>query len=357
MTFTAAPIRLAFIGIDHPHGAAWRELLRHFSQKLELAAIVPAFGHQLASLEERYADLPRFADVDALLADDDFDAGVVCLPNHEAATAAIKLASAKKHVLLEKPGAQTAGDLAPLVQAVSHHGVAFQSGYLWRYDQGANRLKSMVEDGRFGQLISVEMTYVTSDIRRRGADHYLFDRATSKGGFFHWLACHYLDLLLYITTRKVVGVTARTDVFGGTPVDVDDGGVAILDLEGGGLAVLFGGYWLPRWSGESLWCLRGTERWVHWRPHDAGGLLHIHGPQPHWHAMEETFVLPDDTAPGYGGYRGVALVEDWIRAMEEGTECRNTVISMQTALQLIDAIYESSAQGRRIECQIGPESS
>src|SRR4051794_16640653 len=97
------PFRLAFLGVDHPHGAGWRELLPLFDD-VTLTALVPRFGGAVASLEERYADVPRFDTVDALIAGGEFDGAIVCLSNREAPAAVATLARAGKHVLLEKPG-------------------------------------------------------------------------------------------------------------------------------------------------------------------------------------------------------------------------------------------------------------
>lgn len=163
-----------------------------------------------------------------------------------------------------------------MIEAVEQTSVAFQSGFIWRYDEGANRLKNMVDDGRFGKIISLEMTFVNSDVKRRNPDHYLFDQEITSAGFFNRPACHFLDLMLYVTGQQVVGVTARTGVFGNTPIEVEDGGIVIFDLSGGGIATFIGGYWLPRWAGEAHWTIRGSERWVHWDPDKK---LEIHGPQ------------------------------------------------------------------------------
>ena len=35
------PFRVAFIGVDHPHGAAWRESLLHLADEVTIAALVP----------------------------------------------------------------------------------------------------------------------------------------------------------------------------------------------------------------------------------------------------------------------------------------------------------------------------
>ncbi len=348
-------MKLAFLGIDNPHGSAWRELLRNLEPELEIVAVVPGFGGGTTSLEERYSGLPRFETVEQLLAGASFDGAMVCLPNDEGPRAIERLVEAGKHVLAEKPVAGCAADVERLVDRVRSAGVAFQNGYMWRYDEAANRLRHMVRDARFGKLISVEMLYVTSDVRRRGADHYLFDRQVSQAGFFNWLACHYLDLLLYVIGRPVTAVTARVGVFGATPVDVEDGGTAMLELADGTLVTFVGGYWLPRWAGENGWTIRGSERWVRWDPTRAGtgGVLEIHGPQPQWFSMDETLALPADATPGYGGGRGLALVRDWMAAARSGgRDCRNTIESTRATLQIIDAIYQSSREGRRIECSI-----
>lgn len=351
------PMKLAVIGLDHPHGAGWRRSLLNLELEFEVTALVPRFNGGLASLEERYAQVPRFESVDDLIARGDFDGALVTLPNKEAPDACIQLAEAGKHVLAEKPVAGTAADGRRVLEAVRASGVAFQNGYTWRYDSGATRLRDMVAEGRFGKLISVEMTYFTSDVRRRGPDHWVFDRATSIGGFFSWLACHWLDLLLYITGQSVVAVTSRVGVFGATPTEMEDGGTAIFELSGGGLATFIGGYWLPRWTGESFWNLRGSERWVHWDPSRPGtsGVLEIHGPKPQWDAMEEVFELPPDHTPGYGGYRTVNLLTDWLAACRDRQRaCRNTLESTVATLELIDLVYQSSKEGRRIECNVGP---
>lgn len=355
--------RVAIIGIDHPHGAGWRRALEGLAGEVEVATIVPRYDGGLASLEERYAELPRYESVDALLEalagrEVQFDGALVCLPNNESPAAATALARAGRHVLVEKPLAATAAELAPLVEAVDEQGVAFQSGYLWRYDEAARRLREMVAQGRFGPLTSIEMSMVTSDVRRRGPEHYLFDPAYSGGGFFNWLACHWIDLLFYITGQAVVAVTARVGQFGATNVEVEDGGTAILELAEGALVTLVGGYWLPRWAGESHWCLRGRDRWVHWQPASKqhGGVLEIHGPQPQWDAMDETFRLPADATPGYGGAPAAALIRDWIAsaAAPAARRCRNTPRSAAATLAVIDAIYESSRTGRRTVCAIEP---
>ena len=203
--------RLAMIGVDHPHGAGWRELILNMDADIEFVAVVPRFAGGLASLEEQLADLPRFETTAQLVEWGRFDGALVCLPNDEGPGTVQQLAEAGKHVLAEKPLAGSASAVSAALDAVDLADVAFQTGYMWRYDDCTNRLRRMVTDGQFGKLINVEMTFVTSDVTRRGPTHYLFNRERSGAGFFNWLACHYLDLLLYVTDADVTADSSLDD--------------------------------------------------------------------------------------------------------------------------------------------------
>lgn len=356
MSDASGPFRIAFVGLDHPHGAGWRKSLANLGSEAQVTALVPRYDGGLASLEECHAQVPRFDSVEDLIADGAFDGAIVCLPNNESPQALAQLAAAGKHILAEKPGAGSAESFRPVVDAVRQTNVAFQNGYMWRYDDGSQRIRRMLEDGSFGPLASIEINSVTSNVSRRGPSHYLFDAAISEVGYMNWLACHWLDLLLYLVAEPVVAVTARTGCFGATKVDVDDGGVAIMELSGGAIASFHGGYFLPRWTGENRLSFRGRDRWVNWDPGRAGtgGVLEIHGPQPQFDAMNEDFTIPADTTPGYGGRRAVRLLTDWITAARNPQHVvRNTPESTLATLELIDTIYQSSREGRRVECRIG----
>lgn len=350
----AAPLRLAFLGIDHPHGAAWRQNLRDLASEAQTVAIVPGFSGSIASLEESLVHIPRFETVQELIAWGEFDAALVCLSNQASITAIEQLAQAGKAILAEKPVAATLSEFRAAAHAVRQAQIPFQSGYVWRYHPAAERLRQMVADRQFGRLISIEMSWATTDVRRRDPDHYLFDPQQSGGGFLNWLGCHWLNLLPFITGQTVTAVTGRLGNYGETPLDMDDGGAAILELEPQTLATFQGGYWLPRWTGEMRWTLRGTQRWLHWDAARAGtgGVFEIHGPQPHFHPMDETFVFPVDPTPGYGGASGRALVRDWLAAIRgEPVTLRCDLESTCQTLSLMNAISESSRTGQRVRLQ------
>ena len=81
------------IGIDHPHGAGWRESLLNLGAGVAITAIVPRFGGTTHSLEERHSTVPRFETVAQLVDRGSglFDGAIICLPNDEAPDAAVQV--------------------------------------------------------------------------------------------------------------------------------------------------------------------------------------------------------------------------------------------------------------------------
>jgi predicted dehydrogenase len=238
--------RVLFVGVDHPHGCAWRKSLQE-AGRFEIVGLVPGFGGAITSLEEEYIALPRYADADAALAAGlAFDGAVVLLSNREAPPNCVSLASAGKHVVLEKPGVGTVEDAQAILDAADASGAVFTMAYTQRFAPCAVRLAEMAADKQFGKVISLENVSATTDVRLRNPSHYLFDPEENKypageGGYFSWLGCHNLDMVRFVSGQKIVGVTARVGVYGETDSDVEDGGAIIIELADGALVTLIGG--------------------------------------------------------------------------------------------------------------------
>jgi UDP-N-acetylglucosamine 3-dehydrogenase len=265
---SVGPFRVLLVGVDAPHGSAWRKSLIEAGEgRLELVGLVPGLDGSICSMEESYSHLPRFDTVGAAIRDLEFDGALVLLSNLESPPAMIELAQAGKHIVAEKPGIGTVADGEAIVEAARAAGVAVMPAYNNRFHQCARRLKRMVEQNQFGKLISFEVTTVTTDVRLRNPSHFLFDpvqnnMAEGSGGYFSWLGCHTIDMIYYILGQKIIGVTAVVGRFGGQETAVEDGGTAILELANGMLVTMIGGYWIPKRAGEGGWTVRGTERWV-----------------------------------------------------------------------------------------------
>ncbi len=106
-------------------------------------------------LEAARAGFPKAraaASVEELLADPGLDAVVIATPVPTHAGLARRCLEAGKHVLVEKPLAQSTTEAEEAVAAAREHGRTLMVGHLLEYHPGVDRLKSMVDSGDLGRI-------------------------------------------------------------------------------------------------------------------------------------------------------------------------------------------------------------
>lgn len=347
-------LKLAFIGIDHPHGRAYLESLRNLPE-VEVTALYTGRRETIV-LPEPYASKPLYTSLQELLNKEDFEAAMILLPNDEAPKACIQLIEAGKHVMAEKPIARNAKEMEPVLEAVKRRGIKFSVGYPWRFHPIAIDIRNFIaQDGLLGEVYSVEAKMLASligeaDPSHRDPRHYLFKKSVSGGGFFNWLGVHWLDLLFYFLEDKVTSVTAFVGNVYRKDIDVEDGGVAILGFSKGTIASFHGGYYMQR-GYETSFNIHGSIGWICWEP--MGSELQVFSRAPKWKAApERKFSYAIKSEGGYGGQYGLAMLKDWISSIREDRSPVNTAENALRVLRVVDAIYESSEKGKRIRVSI-----
>jgi predicted dehydrogenase len=342
------PVRLAMIGIDYPH-ARYRDTVRAIPDEVEIVAFYdphPARSRDLLHLSQR--DIPIYDDLAALIGEQHPEAAMVFLPNNVRPGVLSQLAEAGVHLFGEKPVAGSAGALAETAEAIARHGVVFYPGYQWRLHPLVRTIKEIVDKGLLGDLTLIEFRYVTSSVTLRDPQHYLFSKEQSGGGFLNWLACHWFDLARFITSREVSSVMAFTGNLSGEAIDVESAAAVAFRFDNGMLGTLNCGYVQPRQADDAYLGLRGTLGWVEWPLFTLeASVTSLH---PDWApAATRQLRYTVDQVEGYGGAIGVELLRHWIRAFREGGAPLATIDDAMSALAIIDAAYESSASGRRVD--------
>ena len=339
------PLRVAFIGIDNPHGCAWRQAVA-VHPEMEPVALVARSPEETQTLQPELKDLPLYYSLDELLAGVEFDAAAVTLSNKEAPGVCVSLANAGKHLLAEKTTARNGDEFQTVADAVEASGVQFTTGYTWRFSPTARDIRRMIQEGRLGQVWSFCGRMFTSTVKSRNPQHFLFSRDASGGGMFNWLGCHALDLMLYFVDQPVASVTAKVGNITGEDIDVEDGGVAIFQFADGAIGSLQTGYFLP--GGNQIdYGIHGSKGWARWCPLER--VLHFHSQADDMKAAPErsiAYELPE--VDGYAGQMGQDLLTDWLVAIREnGTTLNNTRTAMAVH-RLLDAIYRSSEDRREV---------
>ncbi|MEO6214330.1 MAG: Gfo/Idh/MocA family oxidoreductase [Vicinamibacterales bacterium] len=97
--------------------------------------------------------IPRaYGSYEALLEDPDIDAVYIPLPNHLHAPWTVRAAEAGKHVLCEKPIALNAAEARMLIEVRDRTGTRIQEAFMIRGHQQWVRAKSLVDEGRLGEV-------------------------------------------------------------------------------------------------------------------------------------------------------------------------------------------------------------
>lgn len=133
------------------------------------------------------------ADYRDILADDAVQAVVVCTPNQLLAPIALAVVQAGKHVLIEKPAARYAGELAPIASEARSRGVSAKIGYNHRFHPGFQRARSLVDSGEYGPVLYIRGRYGHGG-RVGYENEWRADPRTSGGGELIDQGVHLIDL-------------------------------------------------------------------------------------------------------------------------------------------------------------------
>jgi len=107
---------------------------------------------RLEAASARFPDAHSTGSIEELLEDDDLQAVVIATPVPTHAGLARLCLEAGKHVLAEKPLAQSAAEAEEIVNLAREHHRTLMVGHLLEYHPGVERLKELVDSGELGRM-------------------------------------------------------------------------------------------------------------------------------------------------------------------------------------------------------------
>ncbi len=207
------PVTVAIVGA----GSRGSTYAACFAQtgRARVVAVAEPRSFARDSLALRYDVPPEavFDDWRALLAQPRLaDVAVIATQDQHHADPAVALAGLGYHLLLEKPMATTEADAERIVTAAEDAGVMLAVCHVLRYTPYSRLLKSVVDSGRIGDVVSVEHlepvgwwhqahSYVRGNWRREDESTFMLMAKS----------CHDLDWLAHVIGRPAVRVSS----FGG----------------------------------------------------------------------------------------------------------------------------------------------
>ncbi len=249
-TIGVGMVGYAFMG--RAHSLAWHTVSRVFDVPLRprLAAIC---GRDKAAAEEAAVRLGWGAvetDWRTLIARDDVQLIDISAPGDLHAPVAIAALAAGKHVLCEKPLANTLAEAEAMkaaADAAYPAGARAMVGFNYRRVPALALAKRLVAEGRLGPLRHFRAVYLQDWLADPGAPMTWRMQAERAGsGALGDLGAHVVDLARYLTGDEITGVSAVSATFtperpyadgsGTGTVTVDDAVVFAARLASGALA-------------------------------------------------------------------------------------------------------------------------
>jgi xylose dehydrogenase (NAD/NADP) len=118
----------------------------------ELLAVCSRSQEKAESYQANW-EIPRaYGSYDDMLADPDVNVVHISLPNSMHREWAVKSAEAGKHILCEKPLAQTADDVDAMAQAAQRNVVVLQEATMMRFHPQTLKLQALLADGIIGDV-------------------------------------------------------------------------------------------------------------------------------------------------------------------------------------------------------------
>ncbi|WP_154604820.1 MULTISPECIES: Gfo/Idh/MocA family protein [Arthrobacter] len=242
-----AAIGYAFMGKAHSH--AWRTVANHFDvPAFEQKVLVGRDADAVAAAASKYGWSESATDWREVIAREDIDIVDICAPGWLHAEIAIAALAAGKHVLVEKPLANTVEEGKAMVAAAQKarvKGVRSMVGFTYRRIPALAFARQLIADGKLGTIRQARASYLQDWLADENAPMaWRLRKETAGSGALGDIASHAIDQVQYLlndTVSEVSGrlhtfVTERAGPHGPEPVTVDDAAWATLSLSRGAVA-------------------------------------------------------------------------------------------------------------------------
>ena len=317
---------------------------------LEVVALCDIYPPAMDTLAANsgLTDVRKYTNHLEMLEQEDLD--LVAITTKSSLHAATALDCIRKgiHVIIEKPIALSLADVDAIIEESERMGVKVCSCHQNRFNKPIQKLRSAVESGEFGRLL-----YASATIRWSRSRAYYEQAAwrgtwAEDGGTLMNQCVHNIDLLRWMMGDEITEVVAYTDQLVHNYIEGEDFGCALIRFANGTYGLLEGTSALYKEDLEETLSLFGSKGSVM----IGGKSLNLF---EHWQfegSAEEVAQLQEqygENPSNIYGFGHLPLYADMIAAIREDRRPYVDAMAGRNAIELILAIYKSSAEGRPVK--------
>ncbi|MFE2280251.1 Gfo/Idh/MocA family protein [Streptomyces sp. NPDC059454] len=216
------PLRIGMVGyafMGAAHSQGWRTAGRVFDLPLtpDMAVICGRDADAVRAAADRHGWAETETDWRALVERDDVDLVDICTPGDSHAEIALAALAAGKHVLCEKPLANTVAEAEAMTRAAEEaaaRGQLAMVGFNYRRVPATELARRMVAEGRIGTLRHVRVAYLQDWlVDPQFPLTWRLRREHAGSGSLGDLGAHIVDLAQYLAGEQLAGVSALTETF------------------------------------------------------------------------------------------------------------------------------------------------
>lgn len=322
-------------------GRTWAEVAANHATGTSLSAVTG--GKRATALAADFG-IPLEPDLGALLARDDVDVVVLATPPAVHLEQTLAAAAAGKHLLVEKPMAQSATECAEMVAACRAAGVRLSVVSQHRFRDAPVAAKKVIDDGAIGEIRMIQLTGAEVgwwDLAARGDEWKLDPR--QQTAWASWGA-HSCDLVRWFTGADGELAFARITNFSGEPPDVGQSAAVTFEMTSGVLVQILMSYEFPPPGIDPGWSWRivGSTGIIDLEPYTIVRLGRGDG----WEVVAEQ--APFDPLDASDPIRLAAYarqLEDLVAAIVDGHDPLVSGEEGRRTTAMLDAAERSAASG------------
>ena len=323
------PVRVGCLGMGW-----WSDVLADAMVKSGKLKIVSCFTR---SDEKKQAFAKKYgcntaATYEAMLADRTIEAIINTTPNNVHLETTRAAATAKKHVFLDKPIANTVADGNAITEACKRAGVILALGYQRRRESHFRWIRQQIDSGVFGKLVNAEANISRDRLGKIDLNSWRYTAEGMPGGVMLQIGIHYADVLEYLMgpVKAVNGRFAQLVLPGDNP----DVASLVLEHENGALSTLNASY--ASASDYYLMNIYGKEASAYYDMHNGLRCLKRGSDRAEPVACAKNDAIVDE-------------LDEFAAAVRGGTQPEMDGAKSTRSLAVLLAGIQSAREGRRVE--------